>query len=928
MRQRFIPCTLGVAVAAGVLAPSPALAVGEQTGRIRGVVTNLESQEVLPGVMVVASGPALIGLPRTTMTTDQGRYEIASLPPGTYSVEFSYPGTVPLARAVTVRLGEAVSLNVAYGLQRQEVESVQLTERQLTKPDSAQTGVVRDSESFNRLPTGRSYQTIAQQVPGVSGGANPNIKGGTSRHNKYLIDGLDVTDPVTSTFAMNLTFDSTQAVDVITGGMDAEYNALGGVINVISRGGSDDFHSLASVYANHQKLSAQGSFGTNLYEGMQPFNETKVGPTQSYEASLNVGGPIIRRKLWYGFTYEFDYTGSSPVKSTPLGVPPYDIQHPARTYLGHALRLKLAYAPLPGHRVWLSASADPASISNGTGGNSSLGVAESHQNQGGVFSVLGWEWAMSDILTPALQVGFLYSYLETGPEGRLGDFDKTGCTKFSPINCTYDPRRARHINLVDNTTWYQGPSNQLDRRFRVQIDPSVRLRGNLLGFHNAKAGVQVQIIRHTWDYSIPGGSVFRDLSAAREGLEAGLCNTMTGAGCNLRIDTKPFNIVDGGYGVGFYVQDRWWTPLQWLTLTPGLRADYGYAYDWKGRKVSSLFALGPRFGATADLTRDGRNVLFGYYGRNTDPVTLLVTADTSSTEASHEWVRKWDPTTGDFSNLLSESGGPDGFRIAQNVKMPHSDEITVGARRELVPNTVGSIEYTWKRITNTWVSTEVNRIWDPTGSRVVGWVDPTKEGLDIFLNHTPDDPRWYQGVVVATEGRPTPNWDYGASYTLSWTYLRATPSNPRFTTVDQGFSSADLRHFVRAYGSYNIGRSLLLGGYFQYQSGTPMTKGFYNDFDGDYGNQRSPLGTTPSSPNDPTTISEFRTPDLVQLDLRLAYNVLPATMQHRLAVIVDVFNVFNLRTPTSVVSDDIARFGQVGGRQRPFRLQLGLSYAY
>jgi hypothetical protein len=44
--------------------------------------------------------------------------------------------------------------------------------------------------------------------------------------------------------------------------------------------------------------------------------------------------------------------------------------------------LKLAYVPRPSHRVWLSANADPASISNTSGGNSSLGVAESHQNQG------------------------------------------------------------------------------------------------------------------------------------------------------------------------------------------------------------------------------------------------------------------------------------------------------------------------------------------------------------------------------------------------------------------------------------------------------------------------------------------------------------------------------------------------------------------
>ena len=123
---------------------------------------------------------------------------------------------------------------------------------------------MRELDSLDRMPTARTYQLIAQQVPGVTGGANPNIKGGASNQNKFLIDGLDVTDPVTNTFAQNLTFDSTQSVDIITGAMDAEYNALGGVINVITRGGGDTFPSVASVYANHSKLSASGNFGPNL----------------------------------------------------------------------------------------------------------------------------------------------------------------------------------------------------------------------------------------------------------------------------------------------------------------------------------------------------------------------------------------------------------------------------------------------------------------------------------------------------------------------------------------------------------------------------------------------------------------------------------------------------------------------------------------
>jgi hypothetical protein len=81
-------------------------------------------------------------------------------------------------------------------------------------------------------------------------------------------------------------------------------------------------------------------------------------------------------------------------------------------------------------------------------------------------------------------------------------------------------------------------------------------------------------------------------------------------------------------------------------------------------------------------------------------------------------------------------------------------------------------------------------------------------------------------------------------------------------------------------------------------------------------------------PNDPKAISEFRTPDFMQLDVTLRADVLPLRFQHKLQLVVDVFNVLNQALPTGITSTDIARFGQVSSRQAPRRIQLGLSYAY
>jgi hypothetical protein len=765
-----------------------------------------------------------------------------------------------------VRQGETAPLNVAWSVEAAGAETVSVVEpRPITRPDTAQTGTVLSSDTLNRIPTGRSYQGAAQLVPGVSGGANPNIKGGLLIQNRYLIDGLDITDPVTGTFSTNLNFDSIGSVQVITGGMPAEYNSLGGVINVITLAGSDELHASASIYANHHKLSASDNYGPNLYDGRQPWNEAEVGPTQSYQVSVNVGGPVVRKRLWYNATYELRLAESSALRGPPLGAPPYNIQHPSSTSQVHLMRLKLTYLPSAAHRLTLSANADPGFFNNDGAGekNSYLGVAERRQNQGGVFAIAGWEWFLRPGLTTALQAGFQASNIEGGPQGRLGTIGTAGCEQFTRMdNCTYDPNRPRHINLVDNTAWYQGTSYQDDSRYTVQIDPSVSVRGTALGFHDAKAGVQSRLNHRTRYAEIPAGSVFRDRTDPPLPLEAGLCDPKTGVGCYRRVDTPPFDVAESAYGVGLYVQDRWWTPARWLTVEPGLRFDYGHTEDRKGRTVSDLWGLGPRLGLIADVTQDARTIVSVYYGRSNEVLSLLPASNIDAVEASVSTEWEWDPMTSDFTRLVRRSGGEGGLIVDDDLTTPHTDEVTVSARRQVFTSTVAGVEYTYKRISNIWDAIEVNQIWDPTGSRVVGWVDPAKPDQEVYLFTTPDENhRTYQGIDLIIEGRPSPSWDLAGGYTLSWTYGPGVTEfgqissisqgdNPRNRRYFDGFLPEDARHRFRSYAAYRW-RRLNLGGYLVYTTGGPLTKVYWSPQAGGYARYRSPFGTEPGDGNNP-----------------------------------------------------------------------------
>jgi hypothetical protein len=925
--RSFVGLVLAAALAG--IVPGIARAAGEQTGRIRGVVSD-DTGQVLAGVTIIATSPALIGDPRVVMADDKGRYEIINLPPGRYNLEYAYTGLRPMKLQAEIRQGEAQTVNVVYTLVQTGVEAISVTEkRRLTRPDSTHTGATRDAETLSRLPTGRSYQNAAQFVPGVSGGGNPNIKGGLASSNRYLLDDMDITDPVSNTFTSNQTFESMQSVEILTGGTDAEYNALGGVINIIPKGGGDEFHALAAAYVNHYRLSNQANQGANLWEGVQPFNVTDVGPTQRYEATANVGGPLVRRRLWYGLSYQYIYAGNSLAKGPPLGVAPYDLRHASRLFVAHYIRGRMDFAPTAKHRFRLSLFTDPTIIDNTGQSNNYLGAAEQHQNQGGKFGSLRWDYLAKENLTATVLLGINLRRLENGPQGRFGAVDTRGCDQFSMLNCSYDPTRPRHVNSADGSSWYQGTTYVLHDRNRVQFDPSVSLRGSFLGRHNAKIGIQGQYVwRHRIEET-PGGQVYVDTPAMGQLLEAGLCNPATGVNCDRRTDIPSFETRQHGYAAGLFLQDKWWTSLQWLTINPGMRFDWGRTFNRTGRQVTELFGIAPRLGMTADVTKDGRNIFFAYYGRATNALPLDVVANLDDAEAGGTRVYQWNPMDRDFTTMIQQTGGPGGVLVDSKAKMPRADELTAGARREFLPGTMVGVEYTYKRFTNEWDSLEMNRIWDPSGTRVMGYADPSQWGRAIVMQTTPNNVRNYQGVILSTEGRPTDRLDYHVSHTLSWNTFRAPyTSNPRQAIFNQGYSGADTRHFSRLYAAYYIFPWMNLGAAFVYRTGDPTTKGYYNAEFNNRSSVRSPAGTVPTVPNDPNGISELRTPAFTQLDLKMVANLLPGSTDQTLNLVLDVFNTLDQRSPTGFIATDLPTFGQITNRQDPLRIQLGLTYTY
>ena len=918
--------------------PSTAHAVGELTGRIAGVITDKLSGAPLPGARITVQGKNLIGGARQLSTADDGSYEFISLPPGPYDVELFFEGAKPLRRKIVVRQGETFPLNIIWSVElAAEEKQVVVEERRMTRPDTTQTGTVLTADTQSRVATGRSYQAITTQVAGVAANAsgNPNIKGAMDSHNRYMVDGLDITDPVTNTFSANINFDSIESVEVMTGGTEAQYNSLGGIINLVTAAGGNEWHIDSSLYINHQALSAGAQFGPQLYQGVRPFTQLKRPSNSGYQANVNIGGPIVKNKLWVNLSFEYRYRDSA----INIG-PPLNIQHPSQNFTGYYTRFKLTFAPTVKHRLTLSLSADPAFITNVDQENYRLATAEDYQRQGGVFSILQWDYFISDKVNTNVQAGFQYSTIDTGPQGYFGSIDYSGYAgtgKWSALNNTWEAERPQHYNADDGTTWYQGGPITFDKRITVQFDPSVSVRGNWLGKHEAKFGVQSRWNYHTSDTSIPGNSTYTDAGGG-EG-EAGLCfpGMMQTAGCFQRTDQQPYNNHQNGFSVGLFAQDRWQI-TKWLRINPGLRFDYGRTTNSLGDVVSNLWGFGPRLGVVFDLTQDGKTIFSAYYGRANEVLSLLAAAYADVVAESTTY--QWDPAQKQF-NELRKAGGVDGFKLDPSGRTPHTDEVTLSLRREVFQNSMAGIDYTYKRVGNIWDSMEINQIWDPTGTRVVDHVNGKAQ--QVFLYTRPDGNwRVYQGLDFLFESRPRQEWDFAVIYTLSWLYGPGAEQfaqvsgsqtlsqyyNPRMYGLFDGFLPEDKRHQLKIRASYTL-KGLTIGAFMNYASGSPRTKRYFNQNEGDYTNRRSPTGTEPgATPNDVGAIAELRLPAQLQLDARISYDLHSVLKKVHLTLIADLFNVFNLDTPTGIEVRDTTTYGQIRTRMTPLRAQLGLRIQY
>ena len=272
------------------------------TGSIEGVVTDSTGAAV-PGVTVTAVRQ---GRSSSATSNDEGLFRIVNIEPGIYTVTVeAEKGFAKFEQAnVPVNLSRTSNLNIQLRPQG-ATETVTVTAGSGAAIDVTQntTGTNVSTEQFSNFPTQRTVQSLYTIAPTVTRSGlrdssgrerDPSVAGSSGPENNYILDGVNVTDPAFGGSGANLPFEFVQEIEIKTGAYGADIGkATGGVFNVITKSGTNEFHGDAYAYFVAE------SFVREVKSSAIPFTGAAANGYSEVDAGFDIGGPIVKDKLWF-----------------------------------------------------------------------------------------------------------------------------------------------------------------------------------------------------------------------------------------------------------------------------------------------------------------------------------------------------------------------------------------------------------------------------------------------------------------------------------------------------------------------------------------------------------------------------------------------------------------------------------------------------
>lgn len=936
---------LGAILLASTLVASTASAQSG-TGVIEGAITD-ESRAALPGVTVTVKSAALQGGERVTVSDAAGAYRFPTLPPGLYEISFDLPGFQSVRRQdVRLNIGFVARINSEMKIGTLE-ETITITGQSPVvdvRTTSGQTNFTQ--EMLETAPVSRTMWQVFAMTPGVRVTSSPDVGGntvgnqqgyaayGVGGQNTPMVEGMNTREGSDSA-GFFYDYGSFEEVQIKALGNSAEVATPGTNFVGIVKSGGDTFHGRYFAAGSNSAME-----GANLDAELEA-NGVRQGDGLNYfyDVSGDLGGRIIRNKLWF--------YGSL-------------VRQQRET-------TKTGYSRTPGADGLYGTPDDEPGVNKMIVTNQSVKLSYQPQTK--------WRF-----------IGYAQRNVKNEPErdgSRTRPLENTYVYTFTPIvwkgEVQSTPTDKLLFNVVAGNVWYwanrpaqpdvnrAGNPSRTDIATGLLLGPpivqSFRLRehwqssGSLsyfaTGGHELKVGFNVDLEHLAFDRRAhPGGSYLLRFDN----------------GTPFQITTYNFPIPGEGnrmsnYGV--YVQDAW-TISPRLTLNMGLRSERYNSFVDAGSKPAGQFsealtfpavdiltwdAVAPRLGAAYDVSGDGKTVIkatWGLFNHNPGVDFSERYNLNGQTTTTYRWRDLNGNNDYDAGEVNLDRNGPDFISTAgaattplnPDLDQPLTSEWSVSFEREVASNFSVRATYVDKALSGQFDDLNVLRPYsaynipitrpDPGPDGVLGNgddggpvtffdYDPAYRGAAFVSNmptNAPDDRiDRYRTIEFTAVKRRSANFDVMAS-------VGAT-KNHRHLTTHAASPNDEIFPLDTTWGwqtkvtaSYVAPYDIQVSGYYQGLSGAAQQR--------TYVFRSVPQLGTVTIPMEPFGASQLSS--LHTFNLRLGKRL--SLQKYRLQVQADLYNLTNTNTVTGRTVASGPAYGQVTSFMSPRVLQVGATLSF
>lgn len=937
--------SLIVCVLFNILLPWSVLAQSNATdGAMEGFVRDPSAASVPAATVVVTN--LRTGLVTTATTGTDGYFRFPLLQVGEYDVLVAAPGFADYRQTgIRISSGQQARVDVTLTVGG-AAETVQVTaDASMVMSSQSAAGEVLPEEAVRALPiTSRNVYNFHLIGPGVKGrpstgfGTTQFVVGGADRMQWYM-DGIDNTSRNGSRQIRLVitTPENVEEMQLMTGAYSAEFGrAAGGVVNVITRSGT-----------NQLRGSAMGMIRPSSWIARPPLSTTK--PKQTWHmVQGNVGGPVIRDRLFLFANYEYNpYENVNPVTITPaavsaLGLPPSELDDTnGETF--HTPSVKLNYRVNEANNGFIRYNRFTNRQPGGGSGLNTLSRGTIYKDR-----MNGIGGQLASVLGPVLlnEVRFGYDVRNTWntrPCDGTADGAQVNISGVANFGCNPASASTSHeasVEIIDNVTATRGAHTfKAGINYQSTVNEPTSGLGRVFTFSGLPAAGGRGAVSPLDQYL---RTLAREIDPAtgRPYTYTQLAQDLGNPFVSLR-----FNFFNA------FVQDEWRVGPA-VTLSAGLRyellvfptLDPDAPYALSRAIETDTNNLAPRVGVTWRPGEDQKTVVRGGYGIYYDSpgLNLATNAAQRSTRLLSYQVQGSDPRAPVFPNLLATADPafsivPSIVAFDEDFSIMYAHNASVQVSRELARDLSVTVGYSFWGHRNGPYTHDVNlpapigQLDDgrPVYSGAAGRPDQRFRAINLVSSGASGN---YHALDLSVRRR----FDNGLQFTFNYGYSRArnngdltggTVMDPSDLERDWGPSNLDQPHTVSAQWSFapnfSSGLRILNGFQFSgttfYGSGYPFSPAAGADLNGDLVlNDRWP-GTGRNS---------ARLPDFFQTDLRVSRRF-PLGGNRSVDVLIETENAFNRLNATSVVTQQrAADFGRITATRPGRYVQLGARFSF